>query len=70
MFVDRETFRIRQVTGKAVAQYVVASGRFAAPLTYGEEGRYWLLRDEEVDAAANTLLVHARAQFSVHASDY
>ncbi len=59
LYVDPETFLVREARGEVSGHYVVASGRFAGIVDFGRVGDYWLVEHEHFDVAANALFVHA-----------
>jgi len=70
LYVDPETFLVREARGEVSGHYVVASGRFAGIVDFGRVGDYWLVEHEHFDVAANALFVHARMNATVDGSNF
>jgi hypothetical protein len=69
LYVDPQTFLVREARGEVSLHMVVASGRFAGVVDFDRFGDYWLLKHEAFDAAANALLVHAHMTAVVDATN-
>ncbi len=69
LYVDPETFLVREARGEVSGHYVIASGRVAGIVDFDRVGDYWLVRSELFDIAANALLVHARLHAQIDATD-
>jgi hypothetical protein len=70
LYVDRQTFLVREARGEVSAHYVVASGRLAGVVDFDRVGAYWLVEHEAFDVAANALLVHARMTATIDGSNF
>ena len=69
LFIDPETFLVREARGEVSGHYVVASGRLAGVVDFDRVGAYWLVEREHFDMAANALFVHARMTVTIDASN-
>jgi hypothetical protein len=69
LYVDPQTFLVREARGEVSLHMVVANGRFAGVVDFDRYGDYWLLKHEAFDAAANALLVHAHMTAVVDATN-
>ncbi len=69
LYVDPQTFLVREARGAASAHLFIASGRFAGVVDFDRVGNYWLLEHERFDAAATALLVHAHLNAAIDATD-
>jgi hypothetical protein len=69
LFVDPQTFLIREARGEASGHYLIASGRVAGIVDFDRVGDYWLVEREHFDIAANALLVHVRMNATIDASN-
>lgn len=70
LYVDRETFLVREARGEVSGHYVIASGRLAGVVDFDRVGAYWLVEHEHFDVAANALLVHARMTATIDGSNF
>jgi hypothetical protein len=70
LYVDRNTFLVREARGEVSGHYVLASGRVAGVVDFDRVGPYWLVEHEHFDVAANALLVHARLAATVDGSNF
>jgi len=70
LYVDPETFLVREARGEVSGHYVVGSGRFGGIVDFGRVGDYWLVEHEHFDLAANALFVHARINATVDGSNF
>jgi hypothetical protein len=70
LFIDPETFLVREARGEVSGHYVVASGRIAGVVDFDRVGAYWLVEHEHFDVAANALLVHARMTATIDGSNF
>jgi hypothetical protein len=70
LYVDPQTFLVREARGEVSLHMVIASGRFAGVVDFDRFGDYWLLKHEAFDAAANALLMHAHMTAVVDATNF
>jgi hypothetical protein len=70
LYVDPQTFLIREARGEGAGHYVIASARFAGIVDFDRVGAYWLVEREYFEAAANALFVHARFSATVAGSNF
>jgi len=68
LYVDPETFLVREACGEVSGHYVLASGRVAGVIDFDRVGSYWLVEREHFEIAANALLVHARMTATIEGS--
>lgn len=69
LFVDPATFLVREARGEVSAHAVVGSGRIAGVIDFDSVGAFWLVKREHFEVAANALLVHARLNADIEASN-
>jgi hypothetical protein len=69
LYVDPQTFLIREARGEASGHYVIASGRVAGVVDFDRVGDYWLVERERFEVAANALLIHARMNATIEATN-
>lgn len=70
LYIDPETFLVREARGEASGHYVIASARLAGVVDFDRAGEYWLVEHEHFDIAANALLVHARLTATIDGSNF
>ena len=70
LYVDQNTFLVREARGEVSGHYFLASGRVAGVVDFDRVGPYWLVEHEHFDVAANALLVHARLTATVDGSNF
>jgi hypothetical protein len=70
LYVDPETFLVREARGEVSGHYFIASGRLAGVVDFDRVGVYWLVEHEHFDVAANALLVHARMTATIDGSNF
>lgn len=70
LYIDCETFLVRESRGEAAAHYVVASGRASGIVDFDRVGPYWLVKHESFAIAANALLVHVNMTISIDGSNF
>ena len=70
LYVDTQTFLVREARGEVSGHYVIGSGRIAGVVDFDRVGEYWLVRHEQFEIAANALLVHARMMATIDGSDF
>ncbi len=70
LYVDPETFLVREARGEVSGHYVVASGRLAGIVDFDRVGAYWLVEHEHFDVTANALFVHAHMTGTIDGSHF
>jgi len=70
LFIDPQTFLVREARGEVSGHYVLASGRLAGIVDFNRFGGYWLVEREHFDIAANALFVHARMTITLDGSNF
>jgi hypothetical protein len=70
LWIDPDTYLVRQARGEASAHFVVGSGRFEGTLTYDRIGGYWIVHSEDFSAAGNALLIHVRTHLAASGTDF
>jgi hypothetical protein len=70
LYIDPETFLVREARGEVSDHYVLASGHVAGIVDFDRVGSYWLVQREHFEIAANALLVHARMTAMIGKSDF
>ena len=69
LYVDADTFLVRESRGEAVGQYVVASARASGIVDFDRVGPYWLVKHESFVIAGNALLVHLQMRITIDGSN-
>ena len=70
LYIDPETFLVREARADVATRFVIGSGRFAGILDFARVGTYWLVERERFDIAGNALFVHARMTATIEGSDF
>jgi hypothetical protein len=70
LYVDPQTFLVREARGEVSGHFVIGSGRFAGVVDFDRVGEYWLVEREQFEIAANALLVHARMMATIDGSNF
>jgi hypothetical protein len=70
LYVDPQTFLVREARAEFSGHYVVANGRLVGVVDFDRVGAYWLVEREHFEFAANALLVHVRMTASIDGSNF
>ncbi len=70
LYIDPETFLVREARGEVSGHYVLASGRVTGVIDFDRVGSYWLVEREYFEIAANALLVHAHMTATIDGSNF